>query len=1093
MTCNRGVLIRIAIAAVPVLLFLPPNCLFGQATFGTIVGRVRDTTGGIVPAATIRITNQFTNITRSVETDESGNYEVTHLNPGTYQIAAETPGFKRFIHQDVLLEALGRVRVDIRLEVGEVATEVTVTTGVPVVESETSTVSQVRSNRQMLDLPINIIGNVAPLYQLTVLTPTAYEGGGSRRSFGGGRGTQTFFNVDGVSSNSIVFGNQESNLQPPVESMQEMKVEFINNKAEFLSPGNLTVITRSGQNQFHGSLFWYNVHSGLSARSFFAPTRGAIDPATGNEIFAQQNIPGGSLGGPIIRDKAFFFVAYENNYDTTPQPVSVNVPTAAMRQGDFSALSAAIRDPFTGQPFPGNIIPSQLHHGASLRAQERLYPLPNFGAPNLTVANFRGSFDQLRRVDKINTRVDYLFSDRHTVYARFGFTRNISDSLASGFLPADFIGGHHRTLNRAPQGTISSTYTISPNLINEAKFGVARHWVTTGGPVPGQELVDLIGIQGLVPQPPDERAAPDIRIAGFRTVSWGGDNRRVANTFQFINQLTWIRGRHTVKTGFEYRPMQYNGPMRPSFGRYDFSNRNTGHAYADFLTGVPTTTQREQQRPLLYSRFRTTSAFIQDDFRISPRLTLNLGLRYDYNTPAFDKFDVLSSFDPRTGSVVIPSADPLPLIHPLFPSEVPITIGNQAGFSRGLREPDRNNFLPRFGFAYRPFGNSMTVVRGGYGIFIDELTADILCAFLCRHGPFNFNEGFTNAIQGGVPLLTFERPFLDFGTRLGALDVRGIAQDLRNAYMQQWNFTIERHLGFNTGLRVTYLGTKTTGITYRRNINQPWPSALPFHQQGRPFPLYRNILFAEGAGNQIHNSLAVNVERRMVRGFYFQTAYTLSKNLTDTEDASEGGPTLENAYNRRGWRGDSQFVPRHRFIGNLIWELPVGRGRQLLNRPGPVDWILGGWQISSTYVAQTGEYLTPRFSGADPSNTDNFGGVADRIGNGNLPSSQRTIEGWFDASAFALPPNGRFGNGGRGVIIGPGRQSVNLGVFKSFHITERSTIRVQGTATNALNRPVFGNPNLDISVPAAVGRIQSVQTRDFGGPREVMLGVRFDF
>ena len=233
----------------------------------------------------------------------------------------------------------------------------------------------------------------------------------------------------------------------------------------------------------------------------------------------------------------------------------------------------------------------------------------------------------------------------------------------------------------------------------------------------------------------------------------------------------------------------------------------------------------------------------------------------------------------------------------------------------------------------------------------------------------------------------------------------------------------------------------------------------------------------------------------MDRGLYFQAAWTLAKNLTDTEDASEGGPTLENAYDRSGWRGDSQFVPRHRFIGNVIWELPVGHGRRYLNRPGLVDRILGGWQLSALYVAQTGDYFSPTFSGSDPSNTNTIGGRADRIGDGNLPKSQRTIDRWFDASAFAVPPagSGRFGNTGRGVLIGPGRHAANLGLFKSFRVLENSYVRVQATATNFVNHPVFGNPATNISVPASVGTIRSIQTRDSGGPREVMLGVRYDF
>jgi len=1074
-------------------LLLLSGSAYGQAIFGTISGRVMDATGAIIPEAEIRVTNQATNVTRAVRSDSLGNYEATHLHPGSYTVRVETPGFKRFVHQDILLEAVAHVRIDVRLEIGDVATEVTVTAGAPVVESETSGISQYRPSAQLLDLPLNVIGTTAPFYQYTVLTPTAVEGPGSLRSFGGGRGTQTFFNVDGISSNSIVFGNQESNLQPSVESVQEVKISFVNSKAEFGDPGNLMVITRSGQNDFHGSVFWHHYNSLLRARSFFAPTRGAVDPVTGEEVTSQQNIFGGSLGGRIKRDRAFFFAAYENNYDPTPATVTANVPTLKMRDGDFSALPGAIRNPFTNQPFAGNIIPAQWHNPASLKAQQKLYPLPNFGAPDLAVANFRGSFDRDSRVDKINTRLDYIFSEKHTVYGRFGFTRNLSNNLAGGFLPAEFIGGLGQTLNRAPQGHISSTYTIAPSLINEAKAGIARHWVTTGGPLPGQELIDFIGIQGLVRQPPEERAAPNISITGFQGISWGGDNRRVANTYQFSDQLTWIHGRHTLKTGVEYRPQQYNGPARPGFGVYAFTNRFSGHAYADFLLGLPNTTRREQERPLLYARWHTASGFVQDDFKLSPKLTLNFGLRYDYNSPQMDKYDVISSFDPGTGSLVVPTADVLRFIHPLFPSAVPIRTADQAGLPRGLRHPDRNNFNPRMGFAYRPLGDARTVIRGGYGVFIDELTADIFAAFLVRHGPFNFNEGFTNSVQAGVPLLTFDRPFLEMGTRLGSLDVRGMEPNLRNPYVQQWNFTLEREVAQNTGVRLSYIGTKSTRVTYRRDINQPLASTEPFSQSRRPFPLYNTILFSESAGSQTYHSVSLNVERRMHRGLYFQASHTLAKNLTDTEDASEGGPTLENAYNRAGFRGDSRMVPRHRFIGNLIWELPVGRGRWALNRPGWTDWTLGGWQISATYIARTGEYLTPAFSGSDPSNTNTIGGVADRIGDGNLPRGDRSIERWFDASAFAVPPNGRFGNAGRGVIIGPGRQSLSLGLFKQFRIAEGHTVRVQGTATNALNHPSFDIPNLNISVPAAVGTVTGTQSRDFSGAREISIGLRYQF
>jgi hypothetical protein len=1062
-----------------------------QATFGTITGRVTDASGAVLPGTNVLVVNEATNVERTVVADSSGNYEVTHLIPGVYTVSVEFPGFHRFVHRDVLLEALRTVRIDVRLEVGTLEDEVTVR-GTPVVESEAPTISQVRTHRQILDLPLNLRGT-GQLNELARTVPTHTQGGGSLRSFGGSRGTQTYFNVDGVSSNSIVFGNQDSTLQPPNDAIQEVRIEYVNNKAEFDSPGTLTAVTRSGSNEFRGSGFWNNFHSALAARDFFATTRGHVDPVTGEEFHTQDHIAGGSVGGPIARNRAFFFFAYERDFDRRPDVVTATVPTARMRQGDFSDLTRPIRNPFTGENLPGNIVPGELHNAASLKVQERFYPLPNYGDPNLQVGNFRGTFPRSRDINRINARVDYRHSATHALYVRVGFLLSDHNSLPAGFLPADFVGGHFNSLNRAPQGNLSHTWTIASNLLNEFKAGFARGWVSTGGPLPGQEIIDFLGIEGLLArQPPDERAAPDIRLTGFNNISWGGDNRRVANTYQVSNQLTWLRNRHTMKMGAEFRPMQYYGPARPGFGRYDFTGRHTGHAYADFLLGLPESTLRSNERPPLYAQWWSFGGFFQDDFRISPRLTLHYGLRYDFNKPPVDKFDILSTFDPATGAVVLPSERAVAQVHPLFPAEVPLVTASDVGLPRSLRNSDTNNFNPRVGFAFRPWADTQTVVRGGFGTFSQELTADILCAFLCRHGPFNLNEGFTNAIIDGQPLLTFDRPFLDLGQRQGALDVRGMDHNLRNPSAQQWNLTAERDVGFNTGLRVSYIGTRSTDITFRRNINQAQASTEPFSADRRPYPLYREILFAESRGREIYNALAVNVERRMERGLYLQLAWTWAKKLTDTEDASEGGPTLENAYDLRGWRGNSQFVPRHRLGGNLIWEVPVGSGRRYLDRSGLLDQILGGWQLSLSSLAQTGDFLNPTFSGADPSNTETFGGRPDRVCDGNLPRQERSIQNWFDTSCFARPPNGRFGDAGRGIIVGPGRWSVNTGLFKRFQLARGSTLRVHATATNVFNRVNFAAPNMNTSV-AAGGTITSIQTRDFGGPREVMLGLRYAF
>ena len=637
---------------------------------------------------------------------------------------------------------------------------------------------------------------------------------------------------------------------------------------------------------------------------------------------------------------------------------------------------------------------------------------------------------------------------------------------------------------------MSDTWTISPRLINEFKLGFARGYNPREGELSGQALIDAMGIQGLPKQADDVHNIPSVTISNFVNIFQVAKEQPAENTFQGVDQITFIRGGHTFKAGGEYRPQQSNNYVYPSFGSYTFTNRFSGYSYSDFLLGLPQSTSRVYPRPSNASRLWFLSGFVQDDWKASSRLTLSLGLRYEYDAPPVDKFDTVSNFDPRTGSIVVPNETVRKSnVNPLFPASIPIVTAAQAGFpERSLRQGDKNNFQPRFGFAYRPFAGNKTVLRGGYGIYNDDLTADLFGQLY--GGPFRVTESFTNSVTAGVPLLTFRQPFLGVGAT-GSVTMTGLVADLHNPFIEQWNLTVER----DTGLRISYIGTRGTSLIYGRNVNQPPASGIAFNQNRRPYPLFQNITIRENGGTQIYHALSTQLSRRFSKGLSFEAAWTWAKTLTDTDEVgiTEGGPTLEDAYNRRRERADAQYSPRHRLVTMLIWEIPAGMGRRWMNHGGAADWVFGGWQISATYNAQTGEFMTPAFSGSDPSNTQTIGGIPDRIGNGNLPAGERTPDRWFDASAFAAPPNGRFGNSGKNILESPGRQALNLGVFKSFHPTEKTSLRVQATFTNATNHPNFGYPNLGISAPASVGTIRSIQGRDSGGPRSGLLAVFFSF
>jgi len=1070
------------------LLFLLPAFCCAQATFGTLTGVVTDSTGSVVPNTEVVVVNEGTNLTRTVITGNDGNYSVPNLNSGNYRIQAKAAGFKTYLVRGIGLEALRTVRVDVRLEVGEVGTEVTVQGSAPVIETDSSSIASVRTSKDLNDLPLNIRSTVSGtgdsgLYRYVFLTPTGGQGGGSRFNLGGARGSQNYFNVDGISSNSPAFGNSIGPAAPSFESIQEVRFEFVNNKAEFGEVANITSITKSGTNDWHGALFWFHENAALNARPFFATARG-------------QNIRnnfGVSNGGAIKRNKLFFFGTYEGERQRVPAIITPNVPTVAMRGGDFSAVpNLTLRNPFSGQPFPGNLIPSNLINQGTLRWQNRFYPQPNFGAPTSTVGNYRETVPQQIRHDQFDIRFDYAVTSSNNLYARVSDKRS-EPRVLDGGLPAEQIGYRVQT-RMARQVAISDTWTLSPRLINELKLGFSRNFNPARGQLLGQELVEMLGIQGLQLAPGVENV-PSLPITGFQTVAPLSKQAPAENTYQFVDQLTFVRGKHSIKGGFEFRPQQFNGPIFPQFGSYAFTGFATGNAWADLLLAIPQTTSRNYVRPNRYARFYQLSGFIQDDFKVSQTLTLNYGLRWDYNQPARDKRDIIFNVDPENGRLVVPNQAIIDqFVNPLFPRSIPIVTAAAAGFpGRSLRKGDLNNFQPRIGLAWRPFGGAKTVIRGGYGVFNDDFTADVFNVLY--GGPFSLTETFVNSIANNTPALTLQRPFLGTGAS-GNVDVGGLDPNLRNAYVQQWNFTLERDLGASIGLRLSYVGTKATQLVYGRNINTPAPSTLPFNQNRRPFPLIRNIILRENGGNQIYHALTTQLERKWSRGLSFMAAWTWAKNLTDIDEIGgvEGGTVIENAFDRSRERADAQFTPRQRFISTLIWDLPVGRGKRFLSN-NPASLVLGGWQLSGSFIAQTGEFLTPSFAAVDPSNTQTVGGIPDRIGNGNLPSNQRTIDRWFDVSAFAVPPanSGRFGTSGRGVIIGPGRQIASAALFKSFPIRERVFFRVQISFTNLFNRANFDVPALNISAPNNVGTIRATTGRDLAGPRNGLIGARLDW
>ncbi|MBI3698672.1 MAG: carboxypeptidase regulatory-like domain-containing protein, partial [Acidobacteria bacterium] len=579
------------------------QALHGQTTFGTIVGSVKDPAGGVMAGVKVTVTNEGTSIAKDALTDAAGNYEVTHLNPGLYTIGAEFSGFQRHLHQHVNLETEQVMRIDIQMKVGQVTETVTVEGQAPLIESETTTVSDVRTGRQMHELPLNFVRGDAfggGIFKYMSLSPGSFRyEGSSAHSFGGSRSFQNNFIMDGTSLGDQG-GGQVTPAQPSFETIQEMKLTMVNNSAEYGAVATITVTSKSGTNQLHGTGFQQYSSGGLNARNFFQTGR----------PFRVYNEFGGSIGGPVVlpgydgRNRTFFFGAFEGNRDHSRTVFNSSVPSLALRQGDFSQVFAGgglvvIRDPTTGQPFPDNRIPSSRFSSVSAKAQERFYPAPNFGPPTQLNQNLRDTVANAPYWNHFDLRGDHRTSNKNSLYGRFSW-RNLPTPVPEGELPNT---GLRAQLRRIRNGSLVDTHVVSPSVVNEFRAGFAWHENRFEGPLRGLPIVRDLGIRGLTTNL-DLAGVPEIQITGFSSVTQIDHSRQQDGTYDFIDNLTFVRGRHSLKVGFDFRKNQASREPIPItiFGRYSFTNQFTGFSYADFLLGIPETTRRTTPQGRSYGR-----------------------------------------------------------------------------------------------------------------------------------------------------------------------------------------------------------------------------------------------------------------------------------------------------------------------------------------------------------------------------------------------------------------------------------------------------------------------------------------------------------
>jgi outer membrane receptor protein involved in Fe transport len=1032
--------------------------LCAQSTRAVLVGNVTDPSGGQVAGATVRITNVGTNAVTQAATTADGQYTATNLEPGTYNIAVEAKGFKAATVQGVVLNVAQTARVDVRLEVGDVATAVNVSATAPIVQSETTSIGSVVDNRQIQTMPLNGRGSV---YSLLALAPGVLRS--AQNPLVSSAGTwfgNVNMTIDG--SANIDFGNERLGpVTPSLDATSEFKVIGNGAPAEYGRGGaQIIMATKAGANELHGTLFAFNRNRELSAKNFFA-TGLPKPPFNRNEY-------GGTVGGPVVKDKLFYFGSFEGLRRIGSSTYRMLLPTAAQKSGDFSGM-AAVRDPLSGQPFANNRIPAER---ISSFARELLKFSPD---PNTAGTGFNYIFNSPTREknDRYSIRGDYNASSDDRLMARY-WQANHGPYVTGLDNGTELYGNWGGFGEQSKNWAASYLRLISPSMVNEARFGFMQIRYYRGTQNPNVDPSAFT--PGLTPPIEGLGGLPNVNIAqgyrGFSDVPGSGDRQR---NYEFYDSLSWTRGQHAVKTGFEIqRASAFNfSNLLPARGQFDFDGRYTGNAFADFLLGYPWRTQRPTRNVEVEPKNTRWAAFVQDDWTVGTRLTLNLGVRYEYQGLFDNTQGELANFDPALGRLVIIGGTPDPAF-----AALPQVTGESIGIDKSnyLRK-DRNNWAPRVGLAWRPFGNSSFVVRSAYGIFYNVMPA-YQNAQLPQNPPFRTVQLF-EALPGNTPSLTMANPFPGTGSIPANPSVNAFARDRTTGYMQEWNFTIEGEALPQTSLRASYVGNKGTHLDRNLNINDPVPAPGAV-QPRRPYQPFGTIAYRESGRNSILHQLQLGALRRFAAGLSFQFEYQYTNALSEQPFGITAPMDSFRAF--LDW-GHADFIRHHVATANYTYDLPFGRGRAM-DLSGVADKVFGGWRLAGIVGFGSGEPYSVTFNSTMtgwPSNR------ADILGDPHL--EDRSLDRWFNAAAFAVPAPFTYGNSARNLLFGPGYFNWDTAVFKNTLLTERLNLEFRAEFFNVLNHPSFNPPAANISVPAQVGRITST----FNTPRDIQFGLRLSF
>ena len=1104
---------------------------FAQS-LGTITGEVKDSTGAVLPGVTVTAVNKATNATRTTSSNAVGLFDFPALPPGTYTVKSELEGF-RTSSRDLELQVQQTARVNFMLELGAINESATVTGVSPLVETSNATIGTVIENRRIVELPLNGRNYL----QLVALSPNVsadFAGagqsgtrqGGTRAnqqlSISGQRREFNYYTLDGVDNTDVNFNTYI--FLPSVDALEEFKVQTGVYSAEFgREASQVNVVTKSGTNKLHGTVFEFHRDDALDARPYAFTAAQAVAP----KAPFKWDQYGYTAGGPAWKNHLFFMSNYEGYKDNKQFQNLYNVPSAAMRGGNFSELLGALGavNAQTGQrtglvvdptqctvvgttrtcnPFPGNIIPASRMNAISKKLLE-FYPEPNNGTAGLS-NNYLSLQDRVIDKNQYTQRMDFVQNSKSAWMGRYSYGRE------NEIAPALRLNGTKLDTS-VHQVAIGNTRTLSSTLVNEFRFGYNYFFNTFGRELAFErDVVKELNIPGLSINPGEAWGIPSVSITGFSGFgdSTEGPYTNRNHAFEFSDNVSWIRGRHSLKVGGGIRYDKYNQVGNQfARGNFQFQPIATGYAFADFLLGY--TQQDESAVALAVTQFRALSQayYIADTWKVRSNMTFDLGLRYEYTPPWLDQNGTLMNAS-------LPCHDTTPNVQNLACHPTLVRIGSgdvyegtvlrfapniqvarDGRLGDRLVFDDKKNFAPRFGWAWNP--SEKWSFRAGTGIFYMQDTGNP--RFDMARNLSGRRRDNTSLL---TPDLTLDVPFRGAGTGTTGNDcgvapplvcltnvyVLGNMPDRKTPYMFQYLFNVQRELDASTALEIGYLGSRSHRLERMFDWNEAIPGVIGLSQTRKPYPEYTKVQEVGNVAEARYNSLAVKLTRRLHQGLSVLAGYTFSK----SEDNGSGIRTLDgdtlfpqNSFCIDCEWGLSVFDVRHRFVASILYELPFGDGKPFM-QTGVGGAILGGWQIS-TIINKSSGFPRTAYVGTDRSNT---GGGQDRPNSTgldpNLPGDQQSTAQWFNTAAFALQPLGTFGNVGRNTFFGPGITNVDASLIRNFRMMSTKTLQFRLEAFNAFNNPIWNDPNTTLTSPL-YGTINTTRKP----MRELQLGVKFVF